>query len=261
MSYILEALADSEQARQQIAATPKYSLLPVVGEELSQQRRWPYVLAGALLLNAAVLQIWLRPAPPDTVASIEARTVPQVPVQVAKTPVAAAEPDIAPLGRGEIPAADLAGIAPPQARSPESRPERANDRRVARLPASIDALPSTATATSANGSALMPLQQTPKLAPKVLAKPGAEAAVAMGANPAPPSPAAAGDAVELPPVLQQQMPALSVAGFIRGEGSASMVIVNDRLVREGDEVAPGVKLEKILNDSLVFNYKGYRFKR
>ena len=46
MSYILEALADSEQARQQIAAAPKYSLLPVVGEELPQHRRWPYALAG-----------------------------------------------------------------------------------------------------------------------------------------------------------------------------------------------------------------------
>jgi general secretion pathway protein B len=40
-----------------------------------------------------------------------------------------------------------------------------------------------------------------------------------------------------------------------------MVIVNDRLVREGDEVAPGVILEQILNDSVVFNYKGKRFKR
>ena len=57
------------------------------------------------------------------------------------------------------------------------------------------------------------------------------------------------------------MPALSVAGYIHDESSGSMVIVNERLVREGDEVAPGVKLEKILSDSLVFNYKGYRFKR
>ena len=65
----------------------------------------------------------------------------------------------------------------------------------------------------------------------------------------------------MPPEHQRELPALSVAGFIRDEGSSSMVIVNDRLVREGDEVAPGVKLEKILYDSLVFNYKGYRFKR
>jgi general secretion pathway protein B len=75
------------------------------------------------------------------------------------------------------------------------------------------------------------------------------------------SPTPAAGTAEIPPALQQEMPALSVAGFIRDEGSGSLVIVNDRLVREGDEVAPGVKLEKILNDSLVFEYKGYRFKR
>jgi general secretion pathway protein B len=39
-----------------------------------------------------------------------------------------------------------------------------------------------------------------------------------------------------------------------------MVIVNDKLLHEGDELLPGLKLEKILQDSLVFNYKGYRFK-
>ena len=66
---------------------------------------------------------------------------------------------------------------------------------------------------------------------------------------------------ELPPALQQELPVLSVAGFIRDDGSGGMVIVNDSLAREGDEVAPGVKLEKIVGDSLVFNYKGYRFKR
>jgi type II secretion system (T2SS) protein B len=52
-----------------------------------------------------------------------------------------------------------------------------------------------------------------------------------------------------------------VAGFIRNEGLESMVIVNDRLFREGEEIGAGLKLEKILNDSVVFNYKGYRFVR
>jgi general secretion pathway protein B len=73
-----------------------------------------------------------------------------------------------------------------------------------------------------------------------------------------PAPAGAND---MPLALQRELPPLSVAGFIRDEGSSSMVIVNDRLVREGEEVAPGVKLEKISGDNLLFSYKGYRFKR
>jgi general secretion pathway protein B len=255
MSYILEALADSEQARQQIAAAPKYSLLPVVGEELPRQRRWPYALAVALLVNAAVLQVWLHPALPGGAASIN---VPRVP-QMAETPAAQALA-IAPLAQSENAAADVAGISPPETRPPQTQPERVNDRRVARLPAPVDAVPRTASAIPANDSALIPM---PKLAPKAIAKRSAEAAVATEANstPSPETPEQAGGTAKLTPVMQQELPTLSVAGFIRGEGSNSMVIVNDRLVREGDEVAPGVKLEKILNDSLIFNYKGYRFKR
>lgn len=258
MSYILEALADSEQARQQIVAVPKYSLLPVVGEELPQRRRWPYALAGALLVNAAVLQVWLHPSLPGGAASIKALTVPQV----AET-LAAPKPGNAPLARSEKPAADVAGITTlSETKSPQSQPEGVNDRRVARFLAPADAVPRTASANPANDSALIHM---PKLALKVIAKRSGEAAIATGANPTPSPPprssTTAGGTAELPPALQQELPALSVAGFIRDEGSNSMVIVNERLVREGDEVAPGVKLEKILNDNLIFNYKGYRFKR
>jgi len=258
MSYILEALADSEQARQQIAAAPKFSLLPVAGEELPRQRRWPYALAGALLVNAAVLQVWLHPALLGEAASIKVPTV----SQVAETPVAPA-PGIAPFARSENATADVAGITTlREIRPPQPQPKQVNDRRVARPPAPAVAVASTKSANPANDSALI---QLPKLVPKSIAKRSAEAAVATEANPAssptPPSPTSVGGTAEMPSALQRELPALSVAGFIRGEGSSSMVIVNDRLVREGDEVAPGVELEKILNDNLIFKYKGYRFKR
>jgi general secretion pathway protein B len=260
MSYILEALADSELERQQIAAAPKYSLLPVVGEELPTKRRWPYALAGALLVNAAVLQVWLHaPTLPGVAASSKSPTVPQV----AESPAAAPEPRIAPFARSEEPVGDVAGIAQRAAVPPQSRPERSDDRRVARPPVPADAISRTTSARSANDGA--PIHM-PKTAPKAIAKRSTEAAVATEATPTPTvseeTPKLGdGGAAELPPALQRELPVLSVAGFIRDEGSGSMVIVNERLVREGDEVAPGVKLEKILNDSLVFNYKGYRFKR
>lgn len=287
MSYILEALTESERARQQIAAVPKYSLLPVLSEEAQQQRRWPYALAGALLVNAAVLQLWLRPAPPGGVASIKMPTAPQL----AQTPAAAAAPDIAPLARNEKPLADVPGITPREAMPPLVQPARIKDSRVAHPHAPAGALPRAASANPVNDGAQ--IQQPPRFAPSSMAKRNAEAAVATEANPTqtptiakrnagavvatkanparipspnPSSPTPetrtqAGGATELPPALQQELPDLSVAGFIRDEGSSSMVIVNDRLLREGDEVAPGVKLEKILNDGLEFTYKGYRFKR
>lgn len=57
------------------------------------------------------------------------------------------------------------------------------------------------------------------------------------------------------------LPALSIAGYVHDEQGGSLAMVNDRLVREGDEVAPGVRLEKILGDSAVFTYQGVRFRR
>jgi general secretion pathway protein B len=210
-----------------------------------------------------VLQVWLHPVLPGGAAPVA--TVPQV----AETP-AAPGPGNAPLARSENPAADVAGSATlREARSPPSEAERVNERRVAGLPAPADAVPTTASA-NANPADESVLTNMPNLARKPIAKRGA-AAVATGANPIPspivtgvnstPAPIAAGRTAERPPAQQQEMPAVFVSGVIRGEGSSSMVIVNDRLVREGDEVAPGVTLEQILSDSLVFNYKGYRFKR
>ena len=40
-----------------------------------------------------------------------------------------------------------------------------------------------------------------------------------------------------------------------------MVMIDDKLVREGDEVAPGIRVERILADGAEFSYKGYRFRR
>jgi len=254
MSYILEALADSEQARLQIAAAPRYSLLPAVGEELPRARVWPYVLAGALLVNAAVLLLWLRPAAPGGAQSIKVPVVPQT----AEIPMAVPEPVKAPVAAGAKPTADGAAQTLPQAQQPLTGLERGKDPRSAGPSRPADAHPRMAPANPANAAAPMPIA---KVAPKAKAKPAAAAVAATAATPALPAQAAAGGTAESPPALPQDLPALSVAGFIRDEGASGMVIVNDRLVREGEEVAPGVKLEKIVGDGLVFNYKGYRFKR
>jgi general secretion pathway protein B len=57
------------------------------------------------------------------------------------------------------------------------------------------------------------------------------------------------------------LPPINIAGYIRDAEANRLVMVNDRLLREGDELAPGLKLEKILDDSVIFNFRGHRFKR
>jgi general secretion pathway protein B len=65
----------------------------------------------------------------------------------------------------------------------------------------------------------------------------------------------------LPPALLKELPPLVVSGFIRDDQAGSMAMIDDKLVREGDEVIPGLRLEKVLADGALFSYKGYRFRR
>ena len=42
---------------------------------------------------------------------------------------------------------------------------------------------------------------------------------------------------------------------------AGFVFVNDRMLHEEELLAPGLKLERITPDGMIFSYKGYRFRR
>ncbi|TFW01148.1 hypothetical protein E4K72_14715, partial [Oxalobacteraceae bacterium OM1] len=66
---------------------------------------------------------------------------------------------------------------------------------------------------------------------------------------------------ELPDAMRAQVPALTVAGFIYSPAKADRsVLINNRLLREGDEVAPGLRLEKMTQQWMVLDYRGTRFR-
>ena len=54
---------------------------------------------------------------------------------------------------------------------------------------------------------------------------------------------------------------MNISGYIHTEQGVGIVMVNDQLFREGDEIFPGLRLIKVLDDKAVFNYKGYIFTR
>lgn len=79
-------------------------------------------------------------------------------------------------------------------------------------------------------------------------------------SPVTPTPIAA---VPAKPALDplEGLPPLEVAGFMRNGQGGNIAIINDRLMKEGDEVSPGLRVEKIKDDSVIFSYKGYVFSR
>ena len=61
--------------------------------------------------------------------------------------------------------------------------------------------------------------------------------------------------------LPKDFPVLSITGYIHDDEGNSLAMINDKLVHEGEEVEPGLRLEKILGENSVFVYKGRRFRR
>ncbi len=65
---------------------------------------------------------------------------------------------------------------------------------------------------------------------------------------------------ELSPEVRAQLPAVNVSGATYSKDAAvRMLIVNGKVVQEGQEIAPGLKLETIGQRSAVRNHQGLRY--
>lgn len=66
---------------------------------------------------------------------------------------------------------------------------------------------------------------------------------------------------DLPGAIQSQLPPLSVTGHVYSNAPRERIVsINDRLLQEGDFVAPKLKLEAIVPDGMILSYRGYRFR-
>ena len=83
--------------------------------------------------------------------------------------------------------------------------------------------------------------------------------------PTPPAPAPVQNVIwlaELPIALQQELPPMTISVHAySARPSDRMVGINNRMLREGEFVAPGLKLEQITPEGMVLGYKGYSFRR
>ena len=66
---------------------------------------------------------------------------------------------------------------------------------------------------------------------------------------------------ELPEPIQRAIPPVTLGGYMYSKNPADRLILIDKTLRkEGDEVAPGLQLEKLLPKAAVFSFRGYRYK-
>jgi general secretion pathway protein B len=228
MSYILEALKMSERSRRQSAVATQYSLLPIANErEPGPSRRYP-LLVGALLVNAVVIALWLRPSSPASAPAVPAPRPMPATAQSAAVVAPGADTQAAP------------------ASPPPLVPVR-----IAPLPSG---LPRAADSSAAHPAPSRPIAETLVLKPAA-GNTSASAPAKVEAV----SEATTADG--MPMSMHNQLPPIAVTGLMHDGEAHNLVIVNDRPLREGDEVSPGLTVEKILEHGVVFNFKGYRFKR
>lgn len=129
--------------------------------------------------------------------------------------------------------------------------------------------PAPAPVTVARPAPVVAMKPEPVVRARKLALPPAPApAPVVAAAPAPapaPAPAAAEDNVrytrDLPPEIQQQLPRVAFGGYMYSDNAADRLVLVDKTLRhEGEEIAPGLMLEKLLPRGAVLNFRGTRYR-
>jgi len=268
MSYILEALKKAQAERQLGNAPTLHALQPVPaaqpGAAASRRPLFIGLGAGALAAAGAALLMWHRapaPASPAAAAMVAQAGQAGATVTAPGAPGAAGTPALAgPVAAPPAPDAsteELAVTAPPVSTAPAAV-------RTAVAPAPAR----SARAPDAPARPLPPAAGRAGLAPQGASDTLASTAsgrtpAAASAAPAPaPSPE---DSLpylhQLPDAVQRDLPRVSFGGYMYSANPADRLLLVDKTLRhEGEEVAPGLVLEKLLPKAAVMNYRGVRYR-
>lgn len=239
MSYILDALKRAESERK-LGSIPGMHAqpLPLAPAERSAalwRRPLVWVMCGTAVV---ALSAWLtlRPQPEE----------PAVPGEAPATAMPAPEPArmaAAPekIARAELPPPPpyIKRLDAPSAVAKVSKAERVTTERVSAI---------------ANGESP---QSTALDKKTVQAALGVRAARADAG----PSTVHAPALRELPDHIRRSLPAVAIGGYIySGNPTDRSVMINNRLLREGDQVAPGLTLEQMMPKEAVLNFQGTRYR-
>lgn len=268
MSYILDALKKSERER---PPGPVPDLFTVHGPRLPSPRRSVRAIVAVTLLLVVLaigLVAWMGTGRRDEGAA-------RPPVDASPQPYAAAPAVSVPPHAIATPTepAPARVVARATVRRPvdERSPTTAKPAQKSPGTAASAAVPLAASDLMAPVAAPVAPGATPLDLPAVPGMPlaGIQAAADLTApEPAvsvpaqePPADGRVLDLDELPAPIRAELPKLLVTGHVWSEDSSLRLLnVNDRLLHEGGELAPGVSLQEITQSGAVFVFKGWRFR-
>jgi len=259
VSYILDALRKSEQQRQ-LGMAPSLLTVPVTSEEDTPHAFLVYGLIAAALIGAGMAIGWSRPwlqtsslAAPDSAPADLLGTGPRLSVPPPLPPVLS---DIARKPGQEKPVQNLVAVTP----APKVAIRRQDQELPARPPAAKPEAPPTRVAAIPKETP-PPVHETK---PAVVQEQAAAPVKEKFSGAAPANPAQSQKVIamaELPPAIQQELPPISIPVHTYSSTPKERIVgINDRLLQEGDYLAPGLKVEQIAPDGVIFSYKNYRFR-
>jgi general secretion pathway protein B len=230
MSYILEALKKIEQKRAQEESLKPISFYEAAGQETRKRPLWPILLIAVLVLNAGLLFWWI--------SFKGAEKNENQPKSLAKAPT---PPPAALKGPGEqlkaikkdLPALRPAPVLDSSTKKKETAAPRPPEEKV--QPAKpIRAEP---TPSLAKESTLPEKAVNIKKSNKVV------------------------NIEDLPDGVKKNLPGFKVSTHVYGaEPEGRLIRINDKTLQEGQEVAPGIKVEEIIQSGAILSYQGFRFR-
>ena len=241
MSYILEALKKAQAERQLgnaptiHAPAPSYAP-PRAGQ--GAQRRYLALGVGLVVVAAAVALLWPRLAgePPVRLAAV---TQPVAAPVIAPAIAPAVVPTTTTVSAPVATPAPAAAVVPAPAPAPVVQPAPAPV---------VEARP---VRTKPAPAPVAPPSPPPREA--------APAPVVVAAQPGGDEPLRT--LQQLPDTLQREIPKVAFGGYIYSPTPGeSLLLVDKMLRREGEEVAPGLVLERLTPKAAVMNYRGTRYR-
>lgn len=234
MSYILEALKKA-QAERQLGSAPTVHTMTIepvssAGEGRARVPLWGVIGVGVLGACAVAAYAW-RSAPASAPAAV---------VLTAPTPAAATAPVVA-QAPAAVPAPAVMApviVTPPPAPIPAPAAAPA----MAKAPVAEKAVAATTPAPS-----IVAARPTP-------ARPESPAIAAPAEDSYPTQ-------QSLPDAVQRELPQVVFGGYMYSKNPADRLLLIDKVLRhEGEEVAPGLTLERLLPKAAVMNYRGFRYR-
>lgn len=256
MSYILDALKKSEEERKRGSIPDPLAVQESLLRAPKKKNIWPYLIIFVLALNAVVFSLWIyAPPPKKSVTPARSSSVRVDSGDRISSP--SAEKDTGGRATKGLKASDT---SPTGEKVTSDNSVNISTKQQLQQQVRVDANAKIKTLESRTAAA------EPGRSPAKTAIPPADAenkrasAETKSDNIPLPAPNRIYGLNELPPSLRQNLPDFVVSVFLYSEDPASRLVrVNGKMMKEGQFLDAGLKLEEIIPAGVLFSYKHYRF--